>query len=858
MLKVKKTAVVFLCLLFVFAGGLGAALGWTLSETQNIKNSEYFTEFDNALPTKLLDINGEIITEFSSDEKREIIAYNDLPQHMVDALVTREDRVFFSHPGYSLKAIFRAVVGKLAHMSLGGGSTLTQQIAGTLYCDRSDISYTRKIKELWWAIQMERRYTKNEILELYLNKIYFGGGTYGVNAASKYYFGHSAQEITPAEAAILVIQLSNPAYYNPFDHPNRAMNMQKNVLASMVAANYVTQEEADTSFEDYWATFDYTRTSASAYMVRDDKAPWFSEYVRRELGNMIYGSDDIYSSGFTVNTTLNLSHQEIAQSVMEEYIAEANERYQREHSTRGNLSTSTYIPLTEMLSLIFDIPSLKVSEQRSQYVANSTYINKVNPVLDIVSMMTGTDRLKLEIVNKATTLAKQEAEKTTIEGTMICIEPSTGYIDALVGGSKFDQENQFIRAVQAKVQPGSTFKPLYYSAAIDSRKFTPVTQISDTPVVFHTADGKPYIPQNFKGEWMGNVSLYYALIHSMNVPSLKVLDGIGFDAAINRAVALLGISKEELPSRAFVPGYPIGLGVCSVRPIEMARAYAIFANGGKEVTPMAIRTVEDKNGNVILTPELDIRKEQASKGDKIQVISEQTAFVMTKLLEQTVNGGGTLAGQKGRFEYKAANGRSYRMPAAGKTGTTQNWADAWTCGFTPYYASAFWFGFDKPGQSLGLRITGSTLAGYAWGKFMGKIHEDLPSKEWNKPLEGVIEATVCSVSGQLLTDQCGDHKTTQWFLEGTVPTEFCTIHSNTTNSSIAITRLEKEMYQSGQRWTVSIDTTPLSVNYDFLKPGYDWSKDTSLTTDYSDNEETTTVIRNDTDDSDIDYNYLME
>ena len=857
MLKVKKSAVVFLCLLFVFSIGMGAALGWTLSETQNIKNSEYFTEFDNALPTKLLDINGEIITEFSSDEKREIIAYNDLPQQMIDALVTREDRVFFSHPGYSLKAIFRAVVGKLAHMSLGGGSTLTQQIAGTLYCDRSDISYTRKIKELWWAIQMERRYTKNEILELYLNKIYFGGGTYGVNAASKYYFGHSAQEITPAEAAILVIQLSNPAYYNPFDHPNRAMTMQKNVLASMVAANYITQKEADTSFEDYWAAFDYTRTSASAYMVRDDKAPWFSEYVRRELGNMIYGSDDIYSSGFTVNTTLNLRHQEIAQSVMEEYIAEANERYQREHSTRGNLSTSTYIPLTEMLSLVFDIPSLKVSEQRSQYVAKATYINKINPVLDVISMMTGTDRLKLEIVNKATTLAKQEAEKTTIEGTMICIEPSTGYIDALVGGSKYDQENQFIRAVQAKVQPGSTFKPLYYSAAIDSRQFTPATQISDTPVVFHTADGKPYIPQNFKGEWMGNVSLYYALIHSMNVPSLKVLDGIGFDAAINRAVALLGISKEELPSRAFVPGYPIGLGVCSVRPIEMARAYAIFANGGKEITPMAIRTVEDKNGNVILTPELDIRKEQTAKGDKIQVISEQTAFVMTKLLEQTVNGGGTLAGQKGKFEYKTASGKSYRMPAAGKTGTTQNWADAWTCGFTPYYASAFWFGFDKPGQSLGLRITGSTLAGYAWGDFMGEINSDLPSKEWNKPLEGVIEATVCSVSGQLLTDACGDHKTTQWFLAGTVPTEFCSIHSNTTNSSIAITRLEKEMYQSGQRWTVSVDTTPLSVNYDFLKPGYDWSKE-ETDSSYNFDDESTSVIRHDDSDSDIDYNYLME
>ena len=861
MFKVKKTAVVFLSLLFIFSLSFGAMLGWALSETLNIKNSEYFTEFNDALPTKLLDINGELITEFSSDEKREIIAYNDLPQHMIDALVTREDRIFFSHNGYSLKAIMRGIVGILTHQSLGGGSTLTQQIAGTLYCDRTDKSVVRKVKELWWAIQMERRYSKNELLELYLNKIYFGGGTYGVNAASKYYFGHSAQEITPAEAAILVIQLSNPAYYNPFDHPNRAMNMQKNVLTSMVAANFITQEESEESFENYWANFDYTRTSASAYMTRDDKAPWFSEYVRRELGSMIYGSDDIYSSGFTVNTTLNLQHQQVAQTVMEKYIERANYLYQREHSSRSNLAYSTYIPMTELLALIFDIPSLKVSEQRAQFVANSTFINQINPVLDVISMMTGSDRLKIDIVNKAVTLAKQEDEKTTIEGTMICLEPSTGYIDALVGGSKFDQENQFIRAVQAKVQPGSTFKPLYYSAAIDSKKFTPTTQISDTPVVFHTADGKPYIPQNFRGEWMGNVSLYYALIHSMNVPSLKVLDGIGFDAAINRAVALLGISQEELPSRAFVPGYPIGLGVCSVRPIEMARAYAVFANGGKEVTPMAIRTVEDKNGNVILTPELDIRKEQAAKKDKIQIISPQTAFVMTKLLEQTVNGGGTLAGQKGKFEYKASNGRSYRMPAAGKTGTTQNWADAWTCGFTPYFASAFWFGFDKPGQSLGLNITGSTLAGYAWGDFMGEIHSTLPSVDWNKPLEGVIQATVCSVSGQILTDNCGDHKTTQWFLAGTVPTELCTIHSNQTNSTIAIARLEKEMYQSGQRRTTSYDSSPLTLNLDFLQPGYDFSKE-DIKSDYDYDFESSSGSSYSGSSSsvseDIDYNYLME
>src|SRR5574344_2732213 len=310
MTKMKKSPIVFLSLLFLFSIGIGWFLGWCLSETNNIENTEYFTEFNTALPTKLLDINGEVITEFVSDEKREIISYNKLPQNLIDALLTREDRIFFSHNGFSFKAVLRAVIGKLTGKSLGGGSTLTQQIAGTLFCDRTDMSIKRKIKELWRAVQMERRCSKSEILETYLNKIYFGGGTYGVNAASKYYFGHDATQITPAEAAIRVIQLSNPAYYNPFDHPNRAMERQQDVLGAMVKAGYITKAEADESFDTYWANFDYTRTSASAYMMRDDKAPWFSEYVRRELGSLIYGSEDIYTSGFTVNTTLDLSRSE--------------------------------------------------------------------------------------------------------------------------------------------------------------------------------------------------------------------------------------------------------------------------------------------------------------------------------------------------------------------------------------------------------------------------------------------------------------------------------------------------------------------------------------------------------------------
>lgn len=854
-MKIKKSTYVFVCGLFFCAIFFGAGLGLALSNTKFIKDNEQFTEFSTSLPTKLLDINGELITELASEEKREIISIRDLPQCMLDALITREDRLFYSHHGYSVKALFRAVFGKLTGMSLGGGSTLTQQIAGTLFCDRTDMSIRRKLKELWWAIQMERRYTKDEILELYLNKIYFGGGTYGVSAASKYYFGHDATEITPAEAAILVIQLSNPAFYNPFEYPNRAMDRQKDVLSTMVSAGYISKEQADESFDDYWANFDYTRTATAAVFNHDDNAPWFSEYVRRELGNLIYGTEDIYSSGFTVNTTLNLKNQAVAQDVMDRYIRYANRTYQRSTGERTNQAFSVYTPMTELLALTFNLNSLKVSEQRNEAISKATYTSQINPIMDVMSLMFGVDSLKLGIVNKANQQAKVKVSKTTIEGTMIALENDTGYITSLVGGSKFDSENQFIRAVQAKLQPGSAFKPLYYSAAIDSRKFTPTSIISDTPVVFHTADGKPYIPQNFRGEWKGDVELWYALAHSMNVPSLKVLDGIGFEAGINRSIALLGIPKEEVPYRGFVPGYPIGLGVCSVRPVELARAYSVFASGGKEVTPIAIRSVEDKNGNIILNPEKELRTALQAKGAAAQVISPQTAFVMTKLLQNTVRSG-TLAGPSSngdKLRYKDSNGHLYKIPAAGKTGTTQNWADAWAVGFTPYYTSVFWFGFDKPGQSLGLQLTGSTLSGYAWADYMKKIHNGLPMKDFSKPATGVIEATVCSVSGGILTPECGDHKVTAWYLEGTQPTQVCSVHS-TANSSraIGIYRLEKELYKAGFASELIIrDNSTLSFNLNKPLQGGDFGVfDTKLSpTDTQELDENGAAPN---------YNYLMD
>ncbi|MDR0554530.1 MAG: PBP1A family penicillin-binding protein [Treponema sp.] len=767
-------------------GLIGAGLGLLLAETANIKNQENFLEFAPALPTKILDIHGALITEFSADEKRELISLSELPRHLIYAVLAREDPDFYRHKGFSIRGIGRAVYGQLTGVNLGGGSTITQQVAGTLYTDRTERSLSRKIRELWWAIQMERRYTKNEILEIYLNYMYMGPGVYGVEAASKYFFGHSAREITLAEAAILVVQLSSPARYNPLDNPNVAMDRQRLVLDRMVEFGYTTEEEAEASFEAYWNNYDYTRASTAAYYNREDAAPWFSEYVRRELDSMMYGTMDYYRDGYTVYTTLDLSFQQAAAKYMEQGIIRANKEYSSSQGVRLDQAERIYTPIVDLLSLSFNISRIHTaSDTQTEQKAHSRYTKTLNPVVDMASLIFGLQDLKIT-TNYAYAEVKASAEKNIIEGALIAIENDTGFIKAIIGGSRYDESNQLIRATQGRIMPGSSFKPLYYSAAIDSKKFTASTQIYNIPTVFHNTDGTPYIPLNFRGEFTGSVLLYDALAQSMNVPSIKVLDGIGFDAAIDRAAALLGISDPDAIRQTFPRVYPLGLGIISVAPIQMARAFAVFANQGREVTPIAIRSVEDRNGRVVLDVERETFQRQRKMGNAVQVISPQNAYVMTGLLKKTVEVGTLASGSKwgANFTFRDEAGNRYRIPAAGKTGTTQNWADAWTVGFTPYYTTAIWFGFDKPGNSLGLSLTGATLAGPIWGDFMREIHTGLPMRDFIRPSSGVIDVSVCSQTGLLKTSSCPGSVTLP-FLEGTQPADYCNVHSRSPVTSVA-------------------------------------------------------------------------
>jgi Membrane carboxypeptidase/penicillin-binding protein len=361
-----RAVYIFIAVILMFTAILGAGLGLALSGTANAIRTENFTEFESALPTKIYDINGRLITEFFAEEQRIPVFIKDLPNYLVEAFITREDQAFYSHRGFSLRSILRAAIGQILGKNLGGGSTITQQLAGDLYADRKVISLQRKLKELWWALQIERRFTKEEILEMYLNRTIMGPAVYGVEAASRYFFGHPAKDCTPAEAAILAIQLSSPSRYNPFRNPMLARDRSKEILDQMVARHVISRAEADESFDAYWASFDYSRVAVSAFYNREDKAPWFSEYVRRQLEDLFYGSIDIYSDGLSVYTTLDLDKQAAADLYMKRGIETANASFKATNSQRLTEAENTYVPIVELLGLAFDLPTLYAPQSRSE------------------------------------------------------------------------------------------------------------------------------------------------------------------------------------------------------------------------------------------------------------------------------------------------------------------------------------------------------------------------------------------------------------------------------------------------------------------------------------------------------------
>ena len=730
--------------------------------TRNIRSLDVYERDKPALPTQILDRHGRIITQFFRDQKRDIIRYEELPPHLIQALLTREDRHFFEHRGFRIPDTIRAAWNMVSGRFWSGGSTITQQLAGSIYADRSEITIRRKLVELWWAIQLERWLTKNEILERYLNLVYFGEGTYGVEAASQFYFKHSARDITLAEAAMLVIQLNRPGGNSPINHPNRARILQREILNQMVGRGLATAEEADLSFKQYWDNYDFTRSNRStAFLEREDAAPYFSEYVRGRLDELMLGSMDVYQDGLIVRTTLDLDYQLAAQQTLSRHLERVNEMRSNSAQRRRAVADTTFLPIVDLLSLTFDMGDVRVAGIRERNKGTDRFVRELAPALDVLGMMLD-DRDLRALATAAYGLGEKDARRTQVEGALITLDARSGHIIAMVGGSEFGTGNQFNRATQAKVQPGSAFKPLYYSAAISSGRFTPATMITDAPALFVNDDGSPYIPLNYKGEWTGRVLLRTALARSMNVPSLKVLEAIGFDAAIERASRMLGIETPAEIEATFPRKYPLGLGVIAVSPLQMARAYATFANNGQSVAPLAIQYVMDRNGRMVLEVEKEVRARQGANQQERQIMTPQVAYVMTDLLQSTV--------QWGTLRWASGTVGGFQTDTAGKTGTTQNWSDAWTVGFTPRQATALWMGFDERGETLGLNLTGATATGPAWAEYMKAVEPGQPLR-FVRPATGLIEVTVNARSGLLPAGAQGESIIQEIFLSGTDPKE---------------------------------------------------------------------------------------
>ena len=567
-------------------------------------------------------------------------------------------------------------------------------------------SILRKIKEVITAIQIERTYTKDEILEMYLNTVHFGHGTYGVEAATKRFFGKESKKLSVDESALLVGLLPSPASYSPVRHPERARKRRNTVLRLMKEQGYITHSE----HSQYRAM---TLESITDEPIKG-LAPYFTEYVRRllEKEDEVLGIN-IYRDGLKIYTTLDSRIQALAEKVVLDAITKSQKKLnnrimnnQEEFELLGHLT-------------IYDEDSVKM-------------------------MMQGEAKLYKDL-----------RAKLLVQTAFIAINPKTGGIMAMIGGRP-DYHDQYNRSVQAKRQPGSVFKPFVYTTALENG-YTVSQQLLNQPVVLNVqnTDGSwvKWKPQNYGGSTGGLTTLREGLRKSLNLISVRIVQQDYAPAEqVKRTAQRMGISTDIRAVDA------IALGTSEVIPLEMVSAYAAYANKGVYSNPIAITKIEDRYGNTIRT----------YGSAQYEVLSEEIAYLMTNLM-QTVMDRGT--GGSARWKY------NFTRPAAGKTGTTQGWSDAWFVGFTPQLAAGVWYGVDDYQVSLGIGQDGSKAALPSWAQFMRDSHTilELPRVNFQKP-SGIVISEICSVSKMGSRKACPIEK--EVYKAGTEPSQKCRIHRN--------------------------------------------------------------------------------
>lgn len=758
---------------------LAVILGLVLSHLNNMNEIENLLETKRpSLPSKLFDRNGEIITVFYSDEKKDLITLDSVPEYLIQGLILWEDESFYHHKGFNVFAIIRAALNNLIGKPVSGASTLTQQLARTLFLT-SKFSWNRKFRELWISIQLEKKYTKNEILTLYLNHVPLGFGINGMGAAAKFYFNKDIKDLDYAEAASLITIISNPTLYSFIRFPKNHKQKQKQVLNKMVKNGIITEVEAENSFNNFWLKWQSTaHTNRGAFFNREDFAPFFSDWVMNivndELPNI-----NIFKDGLNIYSTLDVKWNQQATKLMQEVLKKQQKIFEDYQLMVYNTTQNLFYDSIALLSDVFSLHDINVDRNTTLKRSITDFNKDINPALNLVSQVLG-----LNIIDTVTEIMfdKEDESKdllSEVEGAFIVLDNETGQILVMVGGNKFDPNNRFNYAMQSLRQPGSSFKPLVYSAALDTKMFTAGTVILDEPYVFSFDSEDPldwYIPYNYGGRYHGRVNLRSALRQSLNIPSCKIFYAIGknnkYKVPIDRAALLLGIKSQSEINKRFKPEISTVLGTGSVSPVEMATAFSVFADQGRKVIPNSILYIDDRDGNVIYEPWKELEKYYLENKSKLQIISPQNAFIITSILKDVVNTPeGTLAFVKQRL---LNEGKAFPdVDFAAKSGTTQNWSDAWVIGFSPKITAAGWVGFDKYGLSLGYEQPGASVVGPMWLEFMREYHENMNDLKFEQP-DGVFVANICRKSGLKPSKYCKPEDIyPEYFLPDTIPTKVC-------------------------------------------------------------------------------------
>ena len=725
----------------------GVLFGYITSEIKNFSGIQNLKQFQPAIPTKLIDVNGELIAELFQ-EKRDLVPYEELPKCLINAFIATEDQEFYQHFGLNPAAIFRAAVKNVVAMKVvQGGSTITQQLAKRLFT-KSEKKFTRKILEVILSMQIEKRFSKEEILEMYFNQIYLGHGCYGISSAADLYFNKKVKYLSVAESSLLAALPSAPEDFSPLKDTHAAYEKNRDILHRMVTEKYLTQEKADKIYADFWPGYiDTIKTefpTKNSHSRNVDNAPYFTDYVRQILIAR-FGKDVVYNEGLNVYTTLNLKRQKAAEKYLQDGVQKQDSVSSQSNRYASGMVDRNLFNAYYTLMNIFQLPSTTVNKSEEEVKKIQTQNFITDNIIDESEMMLFITDLKQNAVYEKFRggVASKLSSSLKVEGAFLAIEPKTGYITSMVGGSAFEVDNQYNRAIQAHRQPGSSFKPFVYGAGIDSRIINAGTALPDAPIVDIDASGETWAPGNYEGEFSGLVRLRLALMKSINIISVRIYDAIGADRIINFASKMLKVS----PGR-FTPTPSLALGSTEMTPFEMATGYAIYANRGRDVIPFAVRYVVDRDGNELSNIEEEVGNIIAIKEREgsIQIISEDVAYIMTSLMQSVCDGG--------TASYAIRQVAKFMKKCAGKTGTTSNWTDAWFCGFTPDIAAVVWMGYDKPFLSLGKGQAAAAIAAPIWGLYMNDVYNGMKDPEFPPQPPGVYMGGVCSFTGLIPGPTC--------------------------------------------------------------------------------------------------------